>query len=68
MVRIPAGATNIDVRQISYSGTPEDDNYLGRSSHFLQQCDSIVTSLAHLVKLYIEVSVSYFIISLLELP
>lgn len=29
MVRIPAGATNIDVRQHSYSGKPEDDNYLG---------------------------------------
>lgn len=29
VVRIPAGATNIDVRQHSYSGKPEDDNYLG---------------------------------------
>uniref|UniRef100_A0A4W3HCX3 ADAM metallopeptidase with thrombospondin type 1 motif 9 n=1 Tax=Callorhinchus milii TaxID=7868 RepID=A0A4W3HCX3_CALMI len=28
VVRIPAGATNIDVRQHSYSGKPEDDNYL----------------------------------------
>lgn len=30
VVRIPAGATNIDVRQHSYSGKPEDDNYLGK--------------------------------------
>lgn len=29
VVRIPAGATNIDVKQVSYSGKPEDDNYLG---------------------------------------
>ncbi len=31
VVRIPSGATNIDVRQHSYSGKPEDDNYLGKS-------------------------------------
>jgi len=31
VVRIPSGATNIDVRQHSYSGKPEDDNYLGTS-------------------------------------
>ncbi|XP_060095443.1 A disintegrin and metalloproteinase with thrombospondin motifs 9 isoform X1 [Heteronotia binoei] len=31
VVRIPAGATNIDVRQHSYSGKPEDDNYLALS-------------------------------------
>lgn len=31
MVRIPSGATNIDVRQHSYSGKPEDDNYLGKA-------------------------------------
>lgn len=30
MVRIPAGATNIDVRQHSFSGKSEDDNYLGK--------------------------------------
>ena len=30
VVRIPSGATNIDVRQHSYSGKPEDDNYLGK--------------------------------------
>nr|XP_033815546.1 A disintegrin and metalloproteinase with thrombospondin motifs 20 isoform X1 [Geotrypetes seraphini] len=28
VVKIPAGATNIDIRQHSYSGRPEDDNYL----------------------------------------
>lgn len=32
VVRIPSGATNIDVRQHSYSGKPEDDNYLGKIS------------------------------------
>ncbi|OPJ80988.1 A disintegrin and metalloproteinase with thrombospondin motifs 9 isoform A [Patagioenas fasciata monilis] len=32
VVRIPAGATNIDVRQHSYSGKPEDDNYLEKQS------------------------------------
>ncbi|KAG2460176.1 ATS20 metalloproteinase, partial [Polypterus senegalus] len=31
VVRIPAGATNIDIRQHSYSGKPEDDNYLALS-------------------------------------
>lgn len=31
VVRIPSGATNIDVRQHSYSGKPEDDNYLGKT-------------------------------------
>lgn len=29
IVKIPAGATNIDVHQHSYSGRPDDDNYLG---------------------------------------
>ncbi|XP_051531405.1 A disintegrin and metalloproteinase with thrombospondin motifs 9 [Myxocyprinus asiaticus] len=32
VVRIPSGATNIDVRQHSYSGKPEDDNYLALSN------------------------------------
>lgn len=36
MVRIPAGATNIDVRQHSYSGKPEDDNYLGELQSLFQ--------------------------------
>ncbi|MGH0168830.1 UNVERIFIED_CONTAM: hypothetical protein FKN15_012499 [Acipenser sinensis] len=31
VVRIPAGATSIDIRQHSYSGKPEDDNYLALS-------------------------------------
>ncbi|KAL7986210.1 hypothetical protein Chor_011376, partial [Crotalus horridus] len=39
VIRIPAGATNIDIRQHSYSGKPEDDNYLGKRKltviHFL---------------------------------
>uniref|UniRef100_A0A3P8V006 ADAM metallopeptidase with thrombospondin type 1 motif 9 n=1 Tax=Cynoglossus semilaevis TaxID=244447 RepID=A0A3P8V006_CYNSE len=32
VVRIPVGATNIDVRQHSYSGKPADDNYLAISN------------------------------------
>lgn len=35
VVRIPSGATNIDVRQHSYSGKPEDDNYLGKTQNIL---------------------------------
>ncbi|XP_068525490.1 A disintegrin and metalloproteinase with thrombospondin motifs 20 isoform X6 [Anas acuta] len=31
VVKIPKGATNIDIRQHSYSGKPEDDNYLALS-------------------------------------
>ncbi|XP_073476043.1 A disintegrin and metalloproteinase with thrombospondin motifs 20 [Aquarana catesbeiana] len=31
IVKIPAGATNIDVHQHSYSGRPDDDNYLALS-------------------------------------
>ncbi|XP_062931617.1 A disintegrin and metalloproteinase with thrombospondin motifs 20 isoform X2 [Cynocephalus volans] len=31
IVKIPAGATYIDILQHSYSGTPEDDNYLALS-------------------------------------
>lgn len=30
VVKIPAGATNIEILQHSYSGRPEDDNYLGK--------------------------------------
>uniref|UniRef100_G3NJ46 ADAM metallopeptidase with thrombospondin type 1 motif 20 n=1 Tax=Gasterosteus aculeatus aculeatus TaxID=481459 RepID=G3NJ46_GASAC len=33
VVRIPAGATNIDIKQVSYSGKPEDDNYLALSDN-----------------------------------
>ncbi|KAM9311710.1 A disintegrin and metalloproteinase with thrombospondin motifs 20 [Gastrophryne carolinensis] len=31
IIKIPAGATNIDVHQHSYSGRPDDDNYLALS-------------------------------------
>uniref|UniRef100_A0A3B3QP08 ADAM metallopeptidase with thrombospondin type 1 motif 20 n=1 Tax=Paramormyrops kingsleyae TaxID=1676925 RepID=A0A3B3QP08_9TELE len=34
IVRIPAGATNIDITQVSYSGKPEDDNYLGKQNSY----------------------------------
>lgn len=34
VVRIPAGATSLDVRQHSFSGKSEDDNYLGKSLTF----------------------------------
>ncbi|XP_006158087.1 A disintegrin and metalloproteinase with thrombospondin motifs 9 isoform X1 [Tupaia chinensis] len=46
VVRIPAGATNIDVRQHSFSGKSEDDNYLALSSskgEFLLNGDFVVT-------------------------
>lgn len=38
VVRIPAGATNIDIKQVSYSGKPEDDNYLGEYTRCVCQC------------------------------
>nr|XP_028575323.1 A disintegrin and metalloproteinase with thrombospondin motifs 9 isoform X3 [Podarcis muralis] len=45
VIRIPAGATNIDVRQHSYSGKPEDDNYLALSSNegFILNGDYVVS-------------------------
>uniref|UniRef100_A0A0P6J9Z7 A disintegrin and metalloproteinase with thrombospondin motifs 9 preproprotein n=1 Tax=Heterocephalus glaber TaxID=10181 RepID=A0A0P6J9Z7_HETGA len=46
VVRIPAGATSIDVRQHSFSGKSEDDNYLALSSskgEFLLNGDFVVT-------------------------
>ncbi|XP_038627931.1 A disintegrin and metalloproteinase with thrombospondin motifs 9 [Tachyglossus aculeatus] len=46
VVRIPVGATNIDVRQHSFSGKSEDDNYLALSSshgEFLLNGDFVVT-------------------------
>ncbi|KAM9593052.1 A disintegrin and metalloproteinase with thrombospondin motifs 9 isoform 1-T1 [Trichechus inunguis] len=46
VVRIPAGATSIDVRQHSFSGKAEDDNYLALSSskgEFLLNGDFVVT-------------------------
>ncbi|KAM4722780.1 A disintegrin and metalloproteinase with thrombospondin motifs 9 [Rhinophrynus dorsalis] len=53
VVRIPVGATNIDVRQHSYSGKPEDDNYLALSnSHgeFLLNGDFMVSSFKREIK------------------
>ncbi|XP_053497011.1 A disintegrin and metalloproteinase with thrombospondin motifs 20 [Ictalurus furcatus] len=46
VVRIPAGVTNIDIRQVSYSGNPEDDNYLALSdsqSNFLLNGNFVVS-------------------------
>ncbi|KAG7454736.1 hypothetical protein MATL_G00262940 [Megalops atlanticus] len=46
VVRIPAGATNIDIKQVSYSGKPEDDNYLALSdsqSNFLLNGNFVVS-------------------------
>ncbi|ROL48379.1 A disintegrin and metalloproteinase with thrombospondin motifs 20 [Anabarilius grahami] len=46
VVRIPAGATNIDIKQVSYSGSPEDDNYLALSdsqSNFLLNGNFVVS-------------------------
>ncbi|XP_033066245.1 A disintegrin and metalloproteinase with thrombospondin motifs 9 isoform X3 [Trachypithecus francoisi] len=46
VVRIPAGATNIDVRQHSFSGETDDDNYLALSSskgEFLLNGNFVVT-------------------------
>uniref|UniRef100_A0A672N140 A disintegrin and metalloproteinase with thrombospondin motifs 20-like n=1 Tax=Sinocyclocheilus grahami TaxID=75366 RepID=A0A672N140_SINGR len=46
VVRIPAGATNIDIKQVSYSGLPEDDNYLALSdnqSNFLLNGNFVVS-------------------------
>ncbi|XP_053325323.1 A disintegrin and metalloproteinase with thrombospondin motifs 9 [Spea bombifrons] len=54
VVRIPAGATNIDVRQHSYSGKPEDDNYLALSNsrgEFLLNGDFVVNMFKREVKL-----------------
>uniref|UniRef100_A0A3B3BUW3 ADAM metallopeptidase with thrombospondin type 1 motif 20 n=1 Tax=Oryzias melastigma TaxID=30732 RepID=A0A3B3BUW3_ORYME len=46
VVRIPAGATNIDIKQVSYSGKPEDDSYLALSdsqSNFLLNGNFVVS-------------------------
>uniref|UniRef100_A0A8C5K7Q4 ADAM metallopeptidase with thrombospondin type 1 motif 9 n=1 Tax=Jaculus jaculus TaxID=51337 RepID=A0A8C5K7Q4_JACJA len=46
VIRIPAGATSIDVRQHSYSGRSEDDNYLALSNsrgEFLLNGDFVVS-------------------------
>ncbi|EMP30109.1 A disintegrin and metalloproteinase with thrombospondin motifs 9 [Chelonia mydas] len=53
VVHIPAGATNIDVRQHSYSGKPEDDNYLALSnSHgvFILNGDFVVSMFKREIK------------------
>lgn len=44
VVRIPAGATNIDIKQVSYSGKPEDDNYLGECAACVCQWNDVVLS------------------------
>ncbi|XP_006888295.1 PREDICTED: A disintegrin and metalloproteinase with thrombospondin motifs 20-like [Elephantulus edwardii] len=46
VIKIPAGATNIDIVQRSYSGKPEDDNYLALSNnqgHFLLNGNFVVS-------------------------
>uniref|UniRef100_A0A7N6B2E3 ADAM metallopeptidase with thrombospondin type 1 motif, 9 n=1 Tax=Anabas testudineus TaxID=64144 RepID=A0A7N6B2E3_ANATE len=53
VVRIPSGATNIDVRQHSYSGKPEDDNYLAISNsrgEFLLNGDFVVSMFKREIK------------------
>ncbi|NXI14260.1 ATS9 metalloproteinase, partial [Irena cyanogastra] len=53
VVRIPAGATNIDVRQHSYSGRPEDDNYLALSNSqgdFILNGDFVVSMFKREIK------------------
>uniref|UniRef100_A0A8C6UNL6 ADAM metallopeptidase with thrombospondin type 1 motif, 9 n=1 Tax=Neogobius melanostomus TaxID=47308 RepID=A0A8C6UNL6_9GOBI len=53
VVRIPVGATNIDVRQHSYSGKPEDDNYLAISNihgEFLLNGDFVVSMFKREIK------------------
>ncbi|XP_039206103.1 A disintegrin and metalloproteinase with thrombospondin motifs 9 isoform X2 [Crotalus tigris] len=53
VIRIPAGATNIDVRQHSYSGKPEDDNYLALSSTegFILNGDYVVSMFKKEIKI-----------------
>ncbi|RXM91304.1 A disintegrin and metalloproteinase with thrombospondin motifs 9 [Acipenser ruthenus] len=53
VVRIPSGATNVDVRQHSYSGKPEDDNYLAFSNsrgEFLLNGEFVVSMFKREVK------------------
>ncbi|XP_062486212.1 A disintegrin and metalloproteinase with thrombospondin motifs 9 isoform X4 [Pezoporus occidentalis] len=53
VVRIPAGATNIDVHQHSYSGKPEDDNYLALSNSqgdFILNGDFVVSMFKREIK------------------
>ncbi|KAE8298082.1 A disintegrin and metalloproteinase with thrombospondin motifs 9 [Larimichthys crocea] len=54
VVRIPSGATNIDVRQHSYSGKPEDDNYLAISNsrgEFLLNGEFVVSMFKREIKI-----------------
>lgn len=51
VVRIPSGATNIDVRQHSYSGKPDDDNYLGKT-FILSEKGAIVSVLLVLLSMF----------------
>ncbi|XP_039628815.1 A disintegrin and metalloproteinase with thrombospondin motifs 9 isoform X1 [Polypterus senegalus] len=54
VIRIPVGATNIDVRQHSYSGKPEDDNYLAISNsrgEFLLNGEFIVSMFKREIKI-----------------
>ncbi|KAB5536845.1 hypothetical protein PHYPO_G00112000 [Pangasianodon hypophthalmus] len=53
VVRIPSGATNIDVRQHSYSEKPEDDNYLAVANsrgEYLLNGDFVVSMFKREVK------------------
>nr|XP_033782394.1 A disintegrin and metalloproteinase with thrombospondin motifs 9 isoform X3 [Geotrypetes seraphini] len=53
VARIPAGATNLDIRQHSYSGKAEDDNYLALSSsngEFLLNGDFVVSMFKREIK------------------
>uniref|UniRef100_A0A670JF10 ADAM metallopeptidase with thrombospondin type 1 motif 20 n=1 Tax=Podarcis muralis TaxID=64176 RepID=A0A670JF10_PODMU len=46
VVKIPIGATNLDIHQHSYSGKPEDDNYLALSNtqgHFFLNGNFVVS-------------------------
>ncbi|XP_041047780.1 A disintegrin and metalloproteinase with thrombospondin motifs 9-like isoform X1 [Carcharodon carcharias] len=53
VVQIPIGATNIDVRQHSHSGKPEDDNYLALANsrgEFLLNGDFVVSMFKREIK------------------
>ncbi|XP_039770670.1 A disintegrin and metalloproteinase with thrombospondin motifs 20 [Ornithorhynchus anatinus] len=46
VIKIPRGATNVDIQQHSYSGKPEDDNYLALSDtqgHFILNGNYVVS-------------------------
>uniref|UniRef100_A0A3B3REL2 Peptidase M12B domain-containing protein n=1 Tax=Paramormyrops kingsleyae TaxID=1676925 RepID=A0A3B3REL2_9TELE len=53
VTHIPAGASNIDIKQLSYSGKPEDDNYLALSdsqSNFLLNGNFVVAMFKREIK------------------